>query len=73
MKTWNAPVMKELDVRLTASGITAGTSEKTGYLDSDSWVNGSYNTETHEWNTNINGDGVDDGCLSEKKNNIAES
>lgn len=67
MKTWNAPVMQELDVRLTASGSVASTSEEDGYLSSTGFVKATYNSTTHEWNSKINDTGVDDGCVGEIK------
>lgn len=69
MKTWNIPVMQELDVRLTASGAFESTSEKdNGQLTSDGYVYPTYVKDTKEWNSNINDTGVDDGCVSEIKN-----
>lgn len=67
MKTWNIPEIKELDVRLTASGSNASTSEENGYLAGDGFHYSTYNSATHEWNSNINDSGVDDGCVSEIK------
>lgn len=69
MKTWNAPVMQELDVRMTASGSVASTSEEAGYLSGNGFVYATYNSATHEWNSKINDSGVDDGCVSEIKQN----
>lgn len=67
MKTWNAPVMQELDVRMTASGSVASTSEEAGYLSGNGFVYATYNSATSEWNSKINDTGVDDGCVGEIK------
>lgn len=48
MKTWNAPVMQELDVKLTASSGVSGTTEADGYLSGTGWVYPTYDSSTYE-------------------------
>lgn len=67
MKTWNAPVMRELDVRLTAHGFYEGTSEvDNGYVNNE-WTFGSYDSATTEMNPG--------GCWGDAKTEtgVAES
>lgn len=57
MKTWTAPEVQEMDVRLTAKG--PGTVEQNAYYE-DGWIPATFNSATHEWND-------ESGCLEEKK------
>lgn len=50
MKMWNAPVMQELDVKLTASSGVASTTEAAGYL-SNGWHDATYDSSIYEKTT----------------------
>lgn len=47
MKMWNAPVMQELDVKLTASSGVASTTEAAGYLQ-HGWIDATYDSSIYE-------------------------
>lgn len=48
MKTWNAPEIQELDVKLTASSGDPGPSEKNGGFENDVWHNANYDSTVYE-------------------------
>ena len=63
MRTWNAPELNELDVKLTASSGLPATTEAAGYLSGTDWVNPTFDSSMYE----DNGD-----CVIPKKD-VAES
>ena len=48
MKKWNAPEIKELDVKMTASGGDKSTSEQNGGFTGGSWHNATYDSTNYE-------------------------
>ena len=50
MKMWNAPVMQELDVKLTASGGVPSTTEAGGFLQ-NGWNDATYDSSIYEKQT----------------------
>ena len=47
MKTWNMPIVEELDVKLTADGGVRSTNEAAGYLD-NGWNDSTYDESVYE-------------------------